>query len=504
MDLSPQACYEAVASRDRRFDGRFFTGVLTTGVYCRPGCTARTPLARNVRFYATSAACEAAGFRACRICRPDAAPGTPWSATSATIARALGAIAEGALDEGGLPALAGRLGVGERHLRRLFQGELGASPHALGLARRVHFARTLLDSTDLPITRVALASGFRSIRAFNDAFRKSFGESPSRRRARPRSRRETPRDRLRLELAYRPPLAWPELLAFLRGRAIPGVERVGQDAEGRDVYERTFEVGRARGWLSVRSLDSRHAPDCRNGLDSRNGPDSRNALELEVPASAAPELLAIAERVRRLFDLAADPLAIGDSLSRDPFMARRVEAVPGLRVPGAFEPFELGVRAILGQQVTVKAASGLAGKLARLAGEPLEGAPEGLDRLFPSPPALAAADVASAGMPRARAEAIRGFARAFASGEIALRRGVPFEVAVERLDALPGIGPWTAQYVALRALGEPDAFPTGDLALAKALAPEIGDRPTPRQVTALAERWRPWRAYAALYLWSVP
>jgi AraC family transcriptional regulator of adaptative response / DNA-3-methyladenine glycosylase II len=481
MNLTADACYEAVASRDRRFDGRFFTGVVTTGVYCRPGCPARTPRRPNVRFYPSAAAAEEAGFRPCLKCRPETSPGAPPDATSEVVARALAAIAEGALDGEDLDSLAERLGVGPRHLRRLFRDELGASPHALALTRRVHFARRLLGESALPITQIALASGFQSIRSFNDAFRATFGASPSTFRRRETSRtRSSEKSRLRLKLAYRPPLAWRETLAFLARRAIPGVESV----EG-DVYARAFAFGKARGVLRVRALEG------------------EAALELCVPASAVAELRGLVERVRRLFDLDLDPAPVAARLARDPALRRRVRAVPGLRVPGAFDPFELAIRAVLGQQIAVARASKLAGRLVELFGERAEPGARALGP-FPRPETLARAEIVRAGMPRARAEAVRALAAAVASGTLRLDRARPSEEVIARLEALPGIGTWTAQYVALRALGEPDAFPSSDLGLRKALA-RPGETPlSAREVEERAEAWRPWRAYAALYLWSVP
>lgn len=478
-ELDPDACYRAIASRDPRFDGRFFTGVTTTGIYCRPVCPARTPKRENVRFFACAAAAAAAGFRPCRRCRPETAPGTPaWIGSAATVSRALRLIGEGALDgdAGGVDALALRLGVGARHLSRLFARHLGAAPIAVAQTRRVHFARELVGSTDLPISRIAFCSGFSSVRRFNAAMKAAFGRSPSEIRERRGGGERT--GALEFRLAYRPPYDFEALLAFLRGREIPGVESI--DASS---YRRAFRVGETTGTLEVT-----HAAEAR-------------ALTLRVLAPPSRDLVLLVERVRRLFDLGADPLRIATSLSRDPRLAPLVAARPGLRVPGAWDGFETAVRAILGQQVSVAAATTLAGRLAREFGSPLGGAAAfGLTHLFPDPAALATAEIASRlPLQRSRADAIRSLARAIRDGELALDAARGLEDAVARLRALPGIGEWTAQVVALRVFGEPDAFPAGDLGIRKALGID-----SERDVLRAAEAWRPWRAYAALHLWNQP
>lgn len=477
MDLDPARCYAALASRDRRFDGRFFTGVATTGIYCRPICPARTPKRANVRFFACAAAAEAAGFRACRRCRPETAPGTPaWRGTSATVARALREIERGALDRDDVEALAASLGVGARHLRRLFLRHLGASPRAVAGTRRVHFARRLLDETDLPVTEVAFAAGFRSLRRFHAAVAETFGAPP---RALRRRRGTCAPGELVLRLAFRPPFDAEALLAFLAARAIPGVELVEDGT-----YRRSFAVEGVRSVLAVRA---------------RRG---ETHLRLEVPGAASRPLAALVERVRRLFDLDADPAAVAAVLGRDPAMAERVRARPGLRVPGAFDGFELAVRAILGQQVSVAAATTLAGRLARAFGEPLADPPHpGLARLFPAPEVLAEAPVERIGMPAARARAVRALAAEVAKGRLVLAAPGDAEAARARLRALPGVGAWTAEYVALRALGDPDALPAGDLGLRRALA--RGGRPVgARGLSRRAEAWRPFRSYAAVHLWA--
>jgi AraC family transcriptional regulator of adaptative response / DNA-3-methyladenine glycosylase II len=482
VDLDRESCYRAFLSRDPRFDGRFFVGVRTTRVYCRPVCPARMPREENVVFFRCAAAAEEGGFRPCRRCRPEAAPGTPaWNGSSTTVARALRLIADGGLDGQGVPDLAGRLGVGERHLRRLFARHLGASPLSVARTRRVHFARNLIDETDLPMGRVATCSGFTSIRQFNHDVRRTFGRSPTDLRRRSRSGEgERPGSVLSLRLPYRPPFEWEHFVRYLGPRALPGVEAI--DA---GLYRRTTHAGGGAGWVSVRPVPG------------------ANHLLLEVHAPDYQErLIDLVERARRVFDLRAEPARIAEDLSRDPRLAPLVAARPGLRVPGAWCAFELAVRAILGQQVSVGAATALAGRLIERFGEPLPGEPAGgLTHLFPGPETIADADLAGLGMPESRAEAIRALARACADCSLDLPglRGHADAVAV--LASLPGVGPWTAEYIALRALGEPDAFPADDLGLRKAVSD--GGSPVPAAaLEAMAEAWRPWRGYAAMHLWT--
>jgi len=477
MTLDPAHCYQAVLSRDRRFDGRFFAGVVTTGVYCRPICPVKPAKPQNVRWFACAAAAEAAGFRRCR---PETAPGTPaWTGTSAVVSRALRLIAAGALDDGAMEGFASRLGVGTRQLRRLFGTHLGASPMQVARARRVHFARALIDETDLPMAEVAFAAGFGSVRDFNYAVRATFGRSPTElRRARGARSPRADGAGLAVRLPYRPPLDWSGLLAFLAPRATPGVEAV---ADG--VYRRTIAVGDARGTIEVRA-----AP-------------GEPHLLMRVRLARAERLLQVVEHVRRLFDLDADPALIANHLARSRVLAPLVARRRGLRVPGAWDGFELAVRAVLGQQVTVRGATTLAGRVVRAFGTPLDQAQDGLTHLFPRPEALADADLAAIGLPRARAATIRALAAAVARGDLGLEASRGLEDAVARLVAIPGIGTWTAQYVAMRALGEPDAFPAADLGLRRALANGAGPLP-PARVAELAEAWRPWRAYAALHLWT--
>ena len=463
--------YAAIASRDRRFEGRFVVAVRTTGVYCRPGCPAPLPKRKNTSFFACAAAAEQAGFRPCMRCRPESSPGTPaWAGTSATVARALRLIDEGALDGTDVDALAGRLGIGARHLRRLFIEHVGTSPIAIATTRRVHFARKLIDETRLPMTEIAMSAGFASVRRFNDAIRHTFRKPP---RA---LRRDTagPRDdddALVLKLPFFPPYDWDAALAFLAPRAIPGVERVFGG-----VYERTVD------------------PAC--GLEVAHQ-EGAPCLRLTLRGSLPADLIGVVGRVSRLFDLGADPARIAAHLGGDPRLAKLIAAHPGLRVPGAWDGFELVVRAVLGQQVSVKGATTLAGRIVTAWGAPSKLAREGLTHLFPTPAVLASADLAKVGLPRARAETIRAVSIAMRDGALTLGSSRSLEETVTHLTALPGIGLWTANYVAMRACGEPDAFPSGDLGLRKAYGHGI----TARALEERAEAWRPWRAYAAMHLW---
>ena len=479
MDLDTGRCYRALLSRDRRFDGRFFVGVTTTGIYCRPICPSPPPRPRNVRFFACAAAAQAEGFRPCLRCRPESAPGTPaWEGSPAVVRRALRLISQGGLDDDDVEAFAAHLGVGGRHLRRLFEAQLGASPAAVARASRAHFARRLLDETDLKIADVAFSAGFRGLRQFNSAMRAAFRAAPRELRAR-RKRAVDTETGLVFRLPYRPPLDWGSLLGFFALRATPGVEAV--DARG---YRRTLQLGDAVGTLAVR-------PE----------PESGQAV-LTLRLSRVEGLQAIVARARRLFDLDADPHQIGRHLVRSPALAPLVRRRPGLRVPGAWDGFELAVRAILGQQVSVRGATTLAGRLVAHLGRALdEPSDAGLTHLFPTAAALAGADVAAIGLPRARAEAIRALASAVADGGLSLDGGLELDALVERLCKIPGIGAWTAHYVAMRACGETDAFPAGDLGLRRAFGNGRGPAPV-GTLLAASEAWRPWRAYAALHLWA--
>jgi len=474
MELDRQACDRARRARDVRFDGRFFIGVTTTGIYCRPICPARTPKDENVRYFPSAAAAEAAGFRPCLRCRPESSPGTPaWLGTSAVVSRGLRLIAEGALDSGDVEDLAGRLGVTARHLRRLFLAHLGATPLGVALTRRAHFAKKLLDETHLGMAEIATAAGFGSVRRFNSHMRRTYARTPTEIRRLARQRAETASERYRVRLAYRPPYDWEAILAFLAARATPGVEIV---AGGR--YLRSIMLGEQIGVIDVS-----HA-------------DTGNALVLDVRFPDPRALLSIVERVRRIFDLAADPAAIADHLRGDPLLAPVLLRHPGLRTPGAWDGFEIAVRAVLGQQVSVRAATTLAGRLASRFGAPVA-LGEGLTRLFPAPDRLATAPLEDVGVIRSRACAIRTLATHVTDGVIGFRGcGNPQQIA-DALQAIPGIGRWTAEYIAMRAFGEPDAFLSGDLVLRR-----IAGGCTTRALDMQAESWRPWRAYAVMLMWQ--
>jgi AraC family transcriptional regulator of adaptative response / DNA-3-methyladenine glycosylase II len=473
VELDATVCYEAVRSRDRRFEGRFVVAVTSTHVYCRPGCPAPIPRRENTRFYPHPAAAEEAGFRACLRCRPELGPGSPaWRGTEKTVARALRLIENGALDEVDVPLLAERLGVGERHLRRLFAEQVGASPARLGASRRAHVARRLLDETDLALAEVAACAGFASLRRFGAVMRPTFGKTPRALRRRRAAAEGTP---LLLRLPLRPPFDWAFFVRYLAPRALPGVETIDELA-----YRRLIRTPGGPARIEIRPAEDRHA------------------LELVLPLAWTDSLLPLIGRAQRLFDLDADPLEIAWHLGKSKRLAPLVTACPGLRVPGAWDGFEVAVRTILGQQVSVAGATALAGRLVRATGEPAPEASPGLGTLFPTPAALAEADLGAIGLPRARQAALRGLATAVATGDITLDGAMPCEAVTERLLALPGIGPWTATYIAMRALGEPDAFPASDLGLRRAAGVDAA------ALDRLADAWRPFRAYAAMLLWSQP
>jgi AraC family transcriptional regulator of adaptative response / DNA-3-methyladenine glycosylase II len=477
--LTDDAAYEAVVARDRRFDGVFFVAVESTGVYCRPICPARTPGRRRCRFYPTAARAEAAGFRACFRCRPELAPGVAAEAASTDaidrlVAEATRRIHEGALNDGSIDALAGELGVTARHLRRATEARLGVSPIALAQTRRLALAKQLLQDTALPITQVAYAAGYQSLRRFHAAFAGTMGTPPTevRRRHAAGGGRA-----IALRLDLRPPFDWPRLLGFLRGRAIPGVEVVEAAT-----YRRVVHLGGHVGAIEVAPWPG------------------RDALALRLDPALLPVAFPLVARVRRLFDLDARPDRIADVLGRDAALAPLVAARPGLRVPGAIDPFEAAVRALLGQQVSVAGATALAGRFAARFGAPVDVGDGALAVRFPTAAEVAAVGgrlIAAIGLPRARADAIAGLARALEDGAIELDRALDLDDAVARLVALPGVGPWTAHYLAMRALHLPDAFPAADLGVRKALG-RIGGR----AAEARAAGWRPYRAYAVMHLWT--
>jgi AraC family transcriptional regulator of adaptative response / DNA-3-methyladenine glycosylase II len=481
MELDRDACYRVLLARDGRHDGRFFTCVKTTGIYCRPICPARPPRLANCLFVPSAAAAHEAGYRPCLRCRPECSPDTAASrGSSATVSRALALIDAGALDAADVEALAARLGVGDRQLRRLFRKHLGATPVAVAQTRRIHLAKQLLSDSDLSMTEVALASGYTSLRRFNEAFKALFDRPPSALRRESARRPSGAGSALEIFLPYRRPYDFEGVLSFLRTRAIRGVERVTDDS-----YARVIEVGGAVGRLLVSD-----AP-------------RRSALRVRLELGRVVALPGLIGRVRRMFDLGADPRVINAVLRRDPELAPRVTARPGLRVPGAWDGFEVAVRGILGQQITVHAATLLVTKLVETLGTPLpaDTLGEGLTHGFPAPERFDAAVIAGLGMPRARAESLAAVARAYRDDPRLFELTESLDGAVARLTSLPGIGAWTAHYIAMRALTESDALPPGDIGLLRALE-SGGVRPSHRQLLERAEAWRPWRAYAVLHLWT--
>lgn len=468
--------YNALRSRDPRFDGVFFVGISSTGIYCRPVCPARLPKREHCTFYETAAAAERDGYRPCLRCRPELSPGRARiDAPDRLAARAYARIAEGGLNGRSVRDLARELCVGERHLRRVVVRTFGVSPVELAQTQRLLFAKQLLTDTDLPVSRVAYASGFSSLSRFNALFRARYRMSPTELR-RARNDGEPVVGAIRLRLAYRPPLAWDRLLAYLAGRATPGVELVDGGT-----YARAVCLDGHAGWFSVR-----HAP-----VDAPQ-------LEVTVSDALAPVLMPLIARIRRLLDLDAEPAAIDAHLSRDPRLAPLVERTPGLRVPGSIDGFELAVRAVLGQQVSVRGATTLAGRLAAAYGDPAaDGFPPGLTRLPVRPERLAEVDpgeLREIGLPLARARTLVLLAQAVLAGEVRLAPSSDPAEAEASLQRIPGIGPWTAQYVAMRALRWPDALPAADLGLRRALGT--------KEVEVAAEPWRPWRAYATMHLWN--
>jgi AraC family transcriptional regulator of adaptative response / DNA-3-methyladenine glycosylase II len=473
----PHICEQARLSRDARFDGLFFTAVSSTGIYCRPVCPAPRPRRENVRYYANAAAAEAAGYRPCLRCRPELAPGNDqWQRGDHVVARALKLIEGGMLAEQSLDELAARVGVGTRQLRRLFVERVGASPISVHTTRRLLFAKQLLTETALPVTEVALASGFRSLRRFNAAFAQANRIAPRELRRHPRAASGAA---LVLRLGYRPPYDFEGLLAFLRTRALPGVERVDEHS-----YARVFGPADAPGWLRLGAW-----------------PGGEHALQLQLHCPQPTQVLGVVTTLRRMFDLDASPQAIADAFRDDPILGRSIARHPGLRLPGGWDGFEIAVRAILGQQISVAAARTLASRIVQRWGEPLPAAPiPGLDRLFPTPAALAHADLREIGLTTARAATISGMARALLDGRVDFLAERSLDDFVARWTALPGIGEWTAHYMAMRALGDPDAFPAADLILRREATKDTAALST-RALAERANAWRPWRAYAVIHLW---
>jgi AraC family transcriptional regulator, regulatory protein of adaptative response / DNA-3-methyladenine glycosylase II len=543
VTLDSDTCYRAAAARDSRFDGRFFIGVTSTGVYCRPICPSRTPARANMRFFPHQAAAERAGFRACRRCRPEASPGSPdWNTRADLVARAVRLITDGYVDEHGVDGLARRLAVTERHLRRLMAAELGTGPLALARTVRLQTARRLLAETSVPVTEIAFASGFSSVRQFNASFQESYRQPPSALRGgadREGADREgaqrvaPPHDGtwLSLRLACREPFDGESLLGFLAARAVPGVEQV---AGGR--YVRTVRTPAGAGVIELVPPRPGAPPAARDGRAGRGGWPEPGQVLLRARLTGLSGVGQVVSRCRQLFDLDADPDAIGAALADDGVLAPLVRSHPGLRVPGAYDGFELAVRAVLGQQVSVAAARTFAARLAARHGTPLAGPAEpggpapgnsrpitdnpgpmpghdvdAADRtprpaghapaapapglLFPGPDQLAGADLSGLGLTSARQATLRALAAAMATGRLDLDPGTDPAQAAARLGELPGIGPWTVAYIMMRAVRHPDAFPGTDLGLRRAM--ERLGRPLSH-----ASHWRPWRAYAALHLWT--
>ena len=473
-------CYRAVQSKDARFDGWFVIAVLSTGIYCRPSCPARTPLARNVRFYPSAAAAQRAGFRSCKRCRPDASPGSPeWNVRSDVVARAMRLIADGTVDRAGVGGLAAQLGYTTRQLERLLQAEVGAGPLALARAQRAQTARVLIETTELPFGDVAFAAGFASIRQFNDTVREVFDVTPTQLRHRAAGRRAgqaATTAALSLRLAVRQPFGYEGVFGHLAATAVPGCEEVRDGA-----YRRTLRLPLGSGVVSLTPT-----PDhvrCLLALD-----DFRDLT------------VAIA-RCRRMLDLDADPEAVDATLHGDPALRPLVTKAPGQRIPRTVDEAELAIRAVIGQQVSTKAARTLSSRLVIRYGDPVTDPGGALTHTFPSIAQLAAVDAAELAMPASRRRTILALINGLAAGEVVLDAGADWTTARTQLLEIPGIGAWTAEIVAMRALGDPDAFPATDLGVRSA-ARHLGLPDSARSLTEVSARWRPWRSYAAQYLWT--
>lgn len=476
--LDFERCYRAVESRDARFDGWFITAVTTTGIYCRPSCpTPVRPKRENVRFYPTAAAAQLAGFRACKRCRPDASPGSPeWNVRGDLVGRAMRLIAEGIIDRDGVAGLAHRLAVSERHLHRLLLNELGAGPLAIARAQRAQTARTLIETTDLAFTDVAFAAGFESVRQFNDTVREVFALNPTALRAAGRRRGESIEGALTLRLPYRPPLDWPALSGWLRTRAVPGIAEVN----GR-IYRRTLRLPRGAAIVSLEPVDGH--------------------IQCTLKLESMSDLTSAVRQCRRLLDLDADPLSVVEVLARDRRLSSLVKKRPGLRAPGAVDGVELAIQAVLGQQVSLAAARTLAVRLVTAHGDVIKIADPTLTHLFPTAGAIAAADLSRLGVPQARRATLRALSDAVARGSLALDPGADRAETYHKLLSLPGIGDWTAGYILMRALGDPDTFLAGDLGIKKAGA-RLGLGSSSRVISDHAAAWRPWRTYATHQLWA--
>ncbi len=480
-----ETCYRALQTRDPRFDGRFFTAVRTTGIFCRPICPAPTPKPENCQFFTSAAAAHAAGFRPCLRCRPELSPDLLlYVTTASTVNQALRLIGEGFLDQAGVVELANRLGVGDRHLRRLFDQHLGVSPVAVAQTRRMLFAKQLIDQTTLPITDIAIAAGFQSLRRFNAAILATYQKSPRELRRLQVVEQPAPAAEIQLKLTFQPPYHWDALVHFLKPRLMTGVERITSAS-----YCRSIELEGAQGAVLVRPVPN------------------ADYLLAQICFPKVTALNQIVERLRQLFDLRANVGEVAAHLQADPQLCLSVAVLPGLRIPGCWDPFELAVRAILGQQVSVSAAATLASRLVQRYGKPfcLEGANQqwvaaiDLSAIFPDPAILAEADLTEIGITSARACAIQALAAKVATDRQFFQKLGDLAAAVEKLCELPGIGFWTAHYIAMRALREPDAFPSSDLGLRRTFDPPMSTR----TLEARSQVWRPWRAYAAMHLWMM-
>ena len=489
----PERCYQAAHSKDDRFDGVFFIAVTSTGIYCRPSCPARTPKRENVRFYASAAAAQQAGFRACLRCRPDATPGSPeWNLRADVVARAMRLIRDGMVDREGVEGLARSVGYSVRQLNRVVTADIGTGPLAIARAQRSQTARVLLETTDLPISHIAFAAGFASVRQCNETVQQIYAKTPSGLRARvsqraARNRTDGTTQGIRLRLPGRRPLSPDSVLSFLGTRAVPGIEVLDGTT-----YRRSLRLPHGHGVVALRA-------------DEPDGDDPA-FVDAELHLSDLRDLTTAVSRCRQLLDLDADPVAILEALGDDPLVGPLVTAHPGRRVPGAADGFELAVRAVIGQQVSVAGARTVAGRLVAAAGEVLPDATQGITHLFPTPAALielAERAPAIFAMPAGRRRALVALADAVERGTVAIDPGADPHELRSSLVALPGIGPWTAEYVAMRALRDPDAFMPTDLGILRA-ARELGLPADSKHLARLTDAWRPWRSYAMAHLWSLP
>ncbi|MEX2130583.1 MAG: DNA-3-methyladenine glycosylase 2 family protein [Pseudohongiellaceae bacterium] len=479
MLLNNDKYEHARQTRDPRFDGRFFVGVLTTGIYCRPVCPVRVPKKENVQLYPTAAAAAEAGFRPCLRCRPETSPGTPaWQGSSWKVSRALQLIERGLVDDGSIDELAEQLDIGARQLSRLFKQHIGASPVTVAQTRRLHFAKQLIDETDLPMTDICFAAGFGSVRRFNAVFRSVYDRTPLALR-KGRKGEIKPDSSILIPLSYRPPFDWRAMLGFLSTRAVPGMEAVSEDS-----YSRTI------------SLEGKTGDFCARFSNNEN----RLWLSIRFPDTR--QLLRIVDQVRRLFDLRADSNEIDRYLGRDPQLKPLIKNYPGLRVPGCWDGLEIAVRAVIGQQVSVKGASTLMARVVERLGSSYSADGGKLYRVFPTPSQLINGDLNGLGITGLRIEAIKTLARQVEAGQLLMDGRMDTETFVRNICQIKGIGEWTGQYIALRALNDPDAFPHGDLVLQQ-VGGWPGDRLTAKQLLENAEAWKPWRAYAVMLLWKL-